>query len=221
MAEMTNERWMKTNAYLREVFGEEDEILAGLHPAAARAGLPDIGVTPDVGRLLMILTAMTPGRLVLELGTLGGYSAIWMARAMAEDGRLITIEHNDVHADFAEAQFAAAGLSDRIEVRRGPALELLPQVAGELGPQTVDVVFIDAVKSEYPEYFRLVRPLIAPGGLLIADNVFGAGGTWIDDADHPLIAGPNHLNRLVAADPEFEAVALPIRSGVLVGRRNG
>jgi predicted O-methyltransferase YrrM len=220
MAEMTNDRWEHTNDYLREVFGEQDQILTDLTSAAAVAGLPGIGVTPDVGRLLMILTAMTEGRLVLELGTLGGYSAIWMARAMAADGRLITIEFNDLHADFAEEQFAKAGLTDRIEVRRGAALDVLPVVADELGPESVDVAFVDAVKSEYPDYFRLVKPLIAPGGLFIADNVFGSGAAWIDESDHHLIQGPDQLNRLVAADPDFEAVAVPIRSGVLVGRRN-
>lgn len=217
---MTDERWQLTNTYLREVFGEEDQILADLTPAAVAEGLPEIGVTPDVGRLLMILTAMTPGRVVLELGTLGGYSAIWMGRAMAADGRLITIEYNDRHADFAEAQFAKAGLAERIEVRRGAALDVLPIVADELGPLSVDVAFIDAVKSEYPEYFRLVRPLIAPGGLFIADNVFGSGDMWIDHSGHHLIQGPDELNRLLASDPDFEAVAMPIRSGVLVGRRN-
>lgn len=219
MTEMTPERWNATHEYTREVFGGEDQILAELIPAAEAEGFPSIAVGPDVGRLLMILTSMTPGRRVLELGTLGGYSAIWLARGMAPDGHLITIEYNDHHADFAESQFAKAGLADRIEVRRGAALDVLPVVVEELGQQSVDVAFIDAVKSEYPEYFRLVRPLIAPGGLVIADNVFGSGSAWIDQSDHHLIAGPDELNRLLASDPDFEAVAVPFRSGVLIGRR--
>lgn len=219
MARMTPERWSYINQYSRDVFGVQDEHLAGLMDEAVAAGLPNYAVTADVGRLLMILTSMTRGSLALELGTLAGYSAIWIARGLADDGRLITIEYDPVHADFAEAQFVRAGLADRIEVRRGAALDVLPELAKELEPGTVDVVFIDAEKSEYPEYFRLVRPLVAPGGLVLADNVYGAGGVSIDQVDEPARAPFDELNRAVAADPAFEAVAVPIRSGLLIGRR--
>ena len=216
---MTDERWRYMNEYSREVFGEQDFHLAGLMADAVAAGLPDIAVSADVGRLLMILTAMTRGRLALELGTLGGYSAIWIARGLAEGGRLITIELDPRHADFARAQLERAGVGDRVEVRVGAALEVLRGLAGELEPGSVDLVFIDAEKMEYPDYWRLVRPLVAVGGVVTADNVLGSSSWWIDDRDEPSRRAADELNRLVAGDPDFEAVAVPLRAGVLVGRR--
>lgn len=211
---MTSERWEFTGNYLTEVFGHEDEHLAGLQERATRAGLPPIAVSADVGRLLKILTSMTRGRLALELGTLCGYSAIWIARGLAPDGRLITVEHEKRHADFAEGEIAAAGLGDRVEVVRGAALDVLPGIAETVGANSVDFVFIDADKSEYVAYFELIRPLIAVGGLLTADNVFGTGHGWIDEG-----YGTDEFNRRVAADPDFEAVATPMRQGVLIARR--
>ncbi len=213
---MTPERWQFLSEYSVEVFGEQDEHLAGLMERAAAAGLPQIAISPDVGRLLKILASMTRGRLALELGTLGGYSAIWIARGLPENGRLLTIEYNDAHADFAEGEIAAAGVADKVEVVRGAALEVLPELVSKLGPGSIDFVFIDAEKSEYVSYFEVLRPAIAPGGLVVADNVYGIGKGWIDEG-----YGTDDFNRRVAADPDFEAVALPLREGVLVARREG
>lgn len=218
--EMTEARWRYTTGYSREVFGGQDDHLAGLMAQAVAAGLPDIAVSADVGRLLMILTSTTGGALALELGTLGGYSGIWIARGLAPGGRLVTVEIDPASADFAEKQFERAGVADRVEVRRGAALDVLPELARGLGPGSVDVVFIDAVKSEYPDYWKLVRPLVAPGGFVLADNVYGGGSWWIDDADDPQRRAVDRFNRMVAGDPEFEAVALPIREGVLIARRS-
>jgi caffeoyl-CoA O-methyltransferase len=222
---MTPGRWTATRDYLLDVFGAQDEQLRTLTPRAVAAGLPDIAVSADVGRLLLLLTSMTGGgrgaRLALEVGTLAGYSGIWIARGLAPGGRLITIESVPKHAEFAEREFASAGLAEAVEVRRGTALGLLPALAREIGPGTLDVVFIDAVKREYPEYFQAVRPLIAPGGLLIADNVLGSHVWWIDEpaGRNPDRDGADQFNRLVAADPDFEAAAVPLREGVLVARR--
>ena len=222
---MTHGRWTATRDYLLDVFGAQDEQLRTLTPRAVAAGLPDIAVSADVGRLLLLLTSMTGGgrgaRLALEVGTLAGYSGIWIARGLAPGGRLITIESVPKHAEFAEREFASAGLAEAVEVRRGTALALLPALAREIGPGTLDVVFIDAVKREYPEYFQAVRPLIAPGGLLIADNVLGSHVWWIDEpaGRNPDRDGADQFNRLVAADPDFEAAAVPLREGVLVARR--
>ena len=217
--EMTPDRWRYTTAYSHEVFGRQDDHLAGLMREGVAHGLPDIAVSADVGRLLMMLTAMTRARLVVEVGTLGGYSGIWLARGLADGGRLITIESEPLHADFARRQFERAGVADRVELREGPALELLPPMAQELAPESVDVVFLDAVKNEYPDYWAIVRPLIVPGGLILADNVLGAGTWWIDDVDDPSRQAADRFNRLVADDPDFEAVAVPLREGVLIGRR--
>lgn len=217
--EMTPPRWEYTCRYLRDVFGHEDDQLASLMPKAVKAGLPDIAVSGDVGRLLKVLTSMTRGRLALEVGTLGGYSGIWIARGLADNGRLVTIEAEPKHADFAREQFQEAKLSDRVEIRCGKATDLLPPLVQELGEGSVDVVFLDAVKQEYPIYWEEVRPLIASGGLIIADNVLGSGSWWIDDEDDADRIAADRFNRLVVNDPEFEAVGLPIREGVLVGRR--
>jgi caffeoyl-CoA O-methyltransferase len=219
MTEMTPERWNYTNEYSRGVFGRQDEHLASLMPAAVRLGLPDIAVSADVGRLLKILTAMTRGRLAIEVGTLGGYSGIWIARGLAPNGKLITIEPEDLHADFAVKQFQIAGVADRVELRRGTGLNVLAALAKELPAGSVDVVFLDAIKSEYPDYWQIVRPLIAVGGLIIADNVYGSGDWWIDDETNPTRKGADQFNRLMAGDSAFEAVAVPLRQGVLVGRR--
>jgi len=216
---MNDDRWDYIQQYSREVFGRQDGHLAGLMDEAVKAGLPNIAVSADVGRLLMMLTSMTRGQLAIELGTLGGYSGIWLARGLKTNGRLITIEREPAHADFAQAQFERADVDDRVEIRRGAALEVLPQLADELGPDSVDVVFIDAVKVEYAQYWRIVRPLIAPGGLVMADNVLGGGAWSINDVGHEQRDAVDTFNRLVADDPEFEAVVVPLRQGVIVGRR--
>ncbi len=217
--EMTHERWTFTNDYSRQVFGHQDEHLTGLMNEAIEAGLPDISVAPEVGRLLMILTSLTRGLLAVELGTLAGYSGIWIARGLAPSGRLITVEKDARHVDFAQQQFERAGVASRVEIRAGAALDVLPRLAEELGPGAVDVLFIDAVKTEYPDYFRLAKPLLAQGGLLLADNVYGTAHGWIDDTTEPGMRGVDELNRLVAADPDFEAVAVPIHDGLLIARR--
>ena len=211
---MTPERWSFLSDYAVDVFGEYDEHLRGLKGRAAAAGLPPISVSADVGRLLKILVAMTEGRLAIELGTLAGYSGIWIARGLADDGRLVTVEIDDAHADFAEAEFAAAGVGDKVEIVRGAALETLPDLMRRFGPESVDFVFLDAVKSEYVEYFLLIEPMLKPGGLLVADNVYGTGAGWIDEGH-----GTDEFNRLVASDPRFDSVAAPMREGVLIARK--
>jgi caffeoyl-CoA O-methyltransferase len=204
---------------MHEIFGREDTMLATLAAEARAHGLPDIAINADVGRLLMILTSMTRGKLAIEVGTLGGYSAIWIARGLAKDGRLITIEAEPKHADFAAAHFKRAGLADQIQLRRGYALDILPQLTKELEPGSVDVVFLDAEKTEYPSYWNCVRPLIALGGLIIADNVLGSNSWWIDEVGHPMRDAADQFNRAIAGDESFEAVAIRMRQGVLIGRR--
>lgn len=216
---MTEQRWRYIQDYSKEVFGEEDSHLAGLMPEAVANGLPSIAITADVGRLLMILTSTTRGRLAIEVGTLAGYSGIWLARGLANNGRLITIELEDNHADFAQRQFELANVAKHIEIKRGAAMDVLPQLAAELEPDSVDVVFLDAVKSEYPEYWTSIKKLIAQGGIILADNALGSDTWHIDDENDPQRIAMDKFNRLVANDPEFEASIIPLRNGVLVGRR--
>ncbi len=205
--------------YSREVFGSQDGHLRSMMERAVAAGLPDIAVEPEVGRLLMILTGLTRGTLAIEIGTLAGYSGIWIARGLSKGGRLITIESEGKHADFAQAQFEKAAVADRVEIRRGLALDVLPRLAREFAPGTVDLVFLDAVKTEYPEYWRHVRPLIAVGGLIAADNVFGAGDWWIGSDGHPSREAADRFNRTLARDTDFQVTAVPTSQGLLIGRR--
>ena len=229
--DMTPQRWENTCAYLREVFGRQDADLAGLRNRAIARGLPDIAISPDVGRLLMILTGLAgpDGRgasLALEVGTLAGYSAIWMARGLAPDGRLITVEVDDHHADVAQSEFQRAGVADRIEIVRSAALDALPILAQRFGPESFDLIFLDAVKTEYPAYLEASRPLLRQGGLLLADNALGSSEWWIDDevgvdaeADRSRVA-MDRFNRELASDAGFEAVCVPIRQGVTIARKN-
>lgn len=217
--QMTPERWRTTARYLAEVFGREDELLLELVREARASGLPEIAISAEVGRVLKLLASTTQGRTAIELGTLGGYSGIWILRGLAPEGRLITVEAEPRHADFAQRQFERAGLAARVEIRRGFALDVLPELTRQHGPGSIDFAFIDAVKTEYVDYWRSLRPLIAVGGLFVADNVLGAGNWWIDSEESPQRAAVDRFNRVVAADPDFEVAALPIREGVLVARR--
>ncbi len=227
MQPMTSQRWTYTNAYLRTVFGGQDEQLRTLMERAVAAGIPDISVAPEVGHAIKLLASMTNGgrgaKLALELGTLAGYSGIWLARGLAPDGRLVTVEPEAKHADFARQEFDRAGVGAKVEIRRALGLEVLAQLAQEQGPECLDVVFIDAVKIEYPEYFRLARPLIARGGLFMVDNTLGSNSWWIDEP-----AGTNRdrdavdrMSRMVAGDGEFEATCLANGGGLLVARKLG
>ena len=218
MAEFTKERFEYTNQYTRDVFGAQDAHLANLMADAVAAGLPDIAVSADVGRLLTLLVKLTDAKLVIELGTLGGYSTIWLARALAPGGKVITVESEEKHARFAEAQFAKAGVSDRVEVVRGKALDVLPGIVQRVGAESVDVLFYDAIKREYPDYWRLTRPTLKKGGLLVADNVLGASW-WIDQVGHPDRDAVDAFNRSIAADETLDAACIPLREGLLVARR--
>ncbi len=210
------------NRYLREVCCDLDDQQRTLMDRARAAGLPDIAISSDVGRLLAILAQLSTGHLIIEVGTLAGYSTLWLARGLAPTGRLITIELDDRHADFAQGEFERAGLGDRIEIRRGPALDVLPQLAEELGPDCVDCAFLDAVKAEYPRYFDILAPMIRPGGLLLADNALAAGD-WA-------VTGPpgnasrdaiDAFNRAVASGDAWVSSIIANREGLLVARRLG
>lgn len=219
-----DERWSGISNYLAEVFARPDAQLATLMSRAVADGLPDIAVSPETGRLLCLLARMAGqggARMIIEVGTLAGYSTIWLSRGLAPGGKIVTLELNPKHADFAQREFARAGISARVQVRRGPALESLTTMAKTMPPASVDLVFIDCVKTEYPEYFRIVRPLIRAGGLLIADNILGSNMWHVDDGpgSSPDRDAVDEFNRAVAADPAFESSGVPIGNGILIARR--
>ena len=216
--EFTKARHEYTTKYLRDVFGKQDAHLAGLMDDAKRAGLPDIAVSSDVGHLLQLLVSTTDGKRVVELGTLGGYSTIWLARGLRAGGRVFTVELNEKHAAFAEEQFQKAHVADFVDLRRGAALDVLPKLHAEFGDGSVDVFFFDAIKNEYPEYWKLAKPMLKRGGLLLADNVLGASW-WIDQEGDPVRDVVDKFNRSVAADPDLDVACVPLREGVLVARK--
>lgn len=222
---MKETRTEHLSKYIADVFAKEDPQLSSLMSRAVADGLPDISVSPETGKLLSILSRLAGGqggaRQAVEVGTLGGYSAIWLTRGMAPGGKLTTIELNPKHADFAAREFARAGLSARIQIRRGPAIESLKVLAKTMPPSSIDLLFLDAVKTEYSEYFKIMRPLIRTNGLVIADNILGSTTWSMDDApgsnaDRDAV---DEFNRMVAADVGFESVGIPVGHGILVARR--
>lgn len=225
--EMTADRWVKSDQYIREVFGREDGALIGLMERAVAAGLPSIAVSPDTGRLLMMLTSMTNGgrgaKLALELGTLAGYTAIWISRGLANDGRLITLEPNSKHAAFAREAIATAGAASRVEVRERKSLDAFPELSREFGQTSFDFIFADAIKTEYSQYFHWAREHLRPGGLFVAHNALGSAHWWIDAASsaasEPERLAVDRFNREIAADPLFDAMVLPTHQGLMVARR--
>lgn len=212
-------RWTATNAYAREVYGTEPDHIRANREGADAAGLPTWAVSPELGRLLALLARTTAGRSALEIGTLGGYSALWLLEGMQPDARIITIEYVDAHADYSEAEFARCGVGERVDVRRGAALDLLPGIAKAVGPASQDIVFIDADKISYPDYYERTAGLVAPGGLLLVDNIFGSSGAWIDEVDHPQAQAIDRMNRMAAADERFDAAGVFVRAGLLIARR--
>jgi predicted O-methyltransferase YrrM len=192
------------DAYIEGLFEPSDEVLEAALSDSRRAGLPDINVSPNQGRLMQLLVATAGARRILEIGTLGGYSAIHLARALPEDGILISLEIDEHHADVARNNLERAGLSGIVEVRVGDAHELLADLVE--GP--FDVVFIDADKEGYPEYLDASLHLVRPGSLILGDNTI-RGGTVLDPQEETARA-TREFNRKVAEDPRLSGIVLPL-----------
>lgn len=202
-----------TSDYLAALFAPEDSTLLALREEADRSGLPPISISPDEGRLLQVLLRAVGARRVLEVGTLGGYSAIWMARALPPDGRLLTLEIEPSHAEFARRHLARAGVADRVEVRVGRALDLLPALDGE----RFDAVFLDADKEPLPTYFDWALRLLRPGGVLIADNALWGGRVLDGRVDDDATRAVREFNRRLATDPRVTGIVVPTHDGVGIG----
>jgi len=196
---MSQERWSAVDRYIVERLLPYDAALDAALEASVAAGLPSIAVSPNQGKLLELLARIHGARTVLELGTLGAYSTIWLARALPPDGRLVTIEAERGYAQVAQANIARAGLADIVELRVGSALDTLPELAAER-PEPFDLIFIDADKKSTPEYFTWALKLSRRGSLIIVDNVI-RGGALIDaDSDDPGVQGNRRFHELLAAD---------------------
>jgi predicted O-methyltransferase YrrM len=204
---MADETWAAVDEYVSGLLAPHDEALAGALAAAEDAGLPAIQVSPPQGKLLALLAESIGARKILEFGTLGGYSTIWLGRALGDDGHLITLEADQRYAAVAARSIAAAGLGEVVDLRVGPALETLPSLVDE-GAGPFDLTFVDADKVHTPEYFAWALEHSHPGSLIVADNVI-RDGRLVDQADaDPAIAAQRRLHEEIAADPRVSATTI-------------
>ncbi|MFF2851462.1 O-methyltransferase [Streptomyces sp. NPDC058001] len=204
---MTEQLWTDVDAYFTSSLAPADEPLDAALRASDAAGLPHINVAPNQGKLLQLLAQIQGARRILEIGTLGGYSTIWLARALPADGRLISLEYDPAHADVARRNLAHAGLDTIAEVRTGAALDSLPVLEAE-GAGPFDLVFIDADKVNNPHYLDWSVKLTAPGSVIVCDNVV-RGGAVIDAAStEPSVRGTRALIERVAAHPKLSGTAI-------------
>jgi predicted O-methyltransferase YrrM len=199
--------WAAVDAYFTELLAPPDPVLAAALAAAVAAGLPAHEVTPGQGKLLHLLARLRGARRILEIGTLAGYSTIWLARALPPGGRLVTLEANPAHAAVARVNFARAGLDGIVELREGRATDSLHELV-EAGEAPFDLVFIDADKPSNPDYLIWALQLTQPGSLIIGDNVVRGGAVADPDSADANVRGVRRFLEMLASDPRLDATAL-------------
>jgi len=204
---MTQDLWTAVDSYFEDLLVPADPVLDAALEAGAIAGLPPHHVSAGQGKLLQLLACSMGARTILEIGTLGGYSAIWLGRALPSEGRLVTLEVNSACAEVARANLARAGLSEVVDVRLGPALESLPQLAAE-DREPFDLIFIDADKQSTPDYFEWALELARVGSLIVVDNVVRDGAVLDDTSDDPSVRGIRRFNQTLATCPRVSATAI-------------
>ncbi|MER6009461.1 O-methyltransferase [Streptomyces bluensis] len=207
MSNSESKLWNDVDAYFSTLLAPEDEALTAALRDSDAAGLPHINVAPNQGKLLQLLAQVQGARRILEFGTLGGYSTIWLARALPEDGRLISFEYEARHAEVARRNLDRAGLSQLVEVRVGPALESLPKLTDE-NPEPFDFVFIDADKANNRNYVEWSLKLTRPGALIVLDNVVRGGRVTDAGSDDPGIRGTRAALELIASHPRVSGTAV-------------
>ncbi|HVU20851.1 MAG TPA: O-methyltransferase [Rhizomicrobium sp.] len=200
---MSEKLWADVDSYLEDVLIGDDPALDTTRRASRAAGLPDIAVSATQGKLLQLMARMVGAKRILEVGTLGGYSAIWLARALPADGELITLEYDPKHADVARSNIKNAGLADRVEVITGAAIDTLPTLGGMF-----DFSFIDADKKSNPEYFQWALKLSRQGSVIVVDNVVREGRVIEGGTNDANIEGIRRLNTMIAGEPRVSATAL-------------
>jgi predicted O-methyltransferase YrrM len=204
---MTKELWTDVDRYLTAHLVPPDAALDAALATSAAAGLPEIAVSPNHGKLLHLLAKIHCARKILEIGTLGGYSTIWLARALAPGGHLITLENDPRHADVARANLGHAGVGRIVQVRVGAALDTLPQLVAE-GRGPFDLIFIDADKVNTPSYFTWALTLSRPGSLIVVDNVVRDGAVADASSTDQAVQGMRQFFELVRSEPRVEATAV-------------
>jgi caffeoyl-CoA O-methyltransferase len=204
---MSNSIFEQVDEYIANLLGYEDEALKAATRSLDEAGMPPISVSPNQGKFLQVMAKLVNAKNILELGTLAGYSTIWMARALPEEGHLITIEYDPKHAEVARKNIERAGLASQVDVRVGKALDILPQLQEE-GAGPFDMIFIDADKPPYAEYFQWAVRLARPGALIVADNVIRDGKVLAEAPADEMVAGAQRFNNMLGANDDVTATIL-------------
>lgn len=194
----------KVDAYISELLAPEDKVLTDTLESLQKEGLPEISVTANQGKFLQVMAILCNATKILELGTLGGYSTIWLARALPEGGKMISIEFDKHHAEVARKNIDHAGLSQKVDIRVGKALDILPEIiAAKEGP--FDMIFIDADKEPYDKYFELALSLSRPGTLIICDNVIREGKVLDKQSSDEKVQGVQRLNKMLSSNKKVTA----------------
>jgi predicted O-methyltransferase YrrM len=204
---VSQELWTDVERYIDGLLIPSDPVLEAAVAASEAAGLPAIAVTPGQGKLLYLLARMQRARRILEIGTLAGYSTLWMARALPAEGSIVTLEADPKHCEVAQANLARGDVAPLIDLRLGRALDTLPELAAE-GLEPFDMVFIDADKENTEAYFRWALRLSRTGAVIVVDNVIREGEVADPDSNDPRVQGIQRFNEAVAADPRVEATTI-------------
>ncbi|MBI3831788.1 MAG: O-methyltransferase [Planctomycetes bacterium] len=212
----SNHLLLQVDQYIEALCSKQDDALLKAIEDSDRAGLPQIHVSPNEGKLLYMLARLSGAKRILEIGLLGGYSAIWLARALPKDGKLISLELEEKHAQVARKNIDRAGLGSKVEIRVGPALDGLKKIA-QAKEEPFDLVFIDADKTAYPEYLDWSLKLTRPGSVILADNVIRNGKVVGNAPGDASVEAVRIYNRRVAEDPRLEALLLPLMRESLDG----
>lgn len=204
---MEQKLWTAVDQYTTNLLLPADPVLDAALAASNAAGLPSISVSPSQGKLLMLLARLAGATRILEIGTLGGYSTIWMARALPPTGRVVTLEFNPKHAEVARANIRHAGLEGMVDIRLGDARASIEQLVAE-GQSAFDLIFVDADKQSIPHYLEWSLKLSHPGTLIIVDNVIRDGALIDANSDDPNVRGARRLHEMLAAEPRVSATTL-------------
>jgi predicted O-methyltransferase YrrM len=204
---MSQDQWTAVDRYFADLLVPSDAALDAALADSAAAGLAAINVAPNQGKLLYLLARLHGTRTILEIGTLGGYSTIWLARALPADGRLVTLEVDALHANVARGNIARAGLADRVELRLGRAIDLLPQLVAE-GRGPFDFIFIDADKASAADYFTWSLKLSRPGTVILVDNVVREGEVVNAESSDASVQGIRRFNEMLATEKRVTATAI-------------
>jgi predicted O-methyltransferase YrrM len=207
---------LREQEYVRSLFAQEDEVLKSIAPGLDERGMPQISVPPEVGKTLYLLASLSGAKRVLEIGALGGYSTIWLARALPADGQVISLELKEEHAAFARENVAKAGLADRVTIMVGDAKESLAKLVER--QEKFDFFFLDADKPNNPHYLEQAIALASPGAVIAADNLFQRGRIFDESYQGPSPVTIRQFNRQLAEDPRLESIILTIGDGLGVCR---